>query len=619
MKKIRKSLLVLSALTLLTCVPALTSCNDGEESSSVQQDSIVGTYKVDVVTDLGTDTFTLTLEENGVAKLEIKTAIFTDLFTGTYTSNGNEVEVKGLTSETAMTPHPGLWGNIIDSETGDCNLTVNKDDGSFTFKDTGKEGGLPDGIGGGETGSVWENGTTHENVSYGTSESQTMDIYVPNSPKESLPLIVTIHGGAFKMGDADMMSSTYEYFRDNGYVAASINYTLGENTYPQAIIDCKNAVQFLVDNASTYKIDVNNITVMGESAGAYLAVMTSMTPAFLFKENMEAENYTFDVKNLVDFYGPIYKGEDGGIASFVGENETPMTSCNPESYLKDNTDLNVWIQAGSADTSVDPLKHSKLFADALIEAGYNVSYELIDGAAHMGEEFYTTENLSKVKNWLENEEGGEVVVPSVETYTYSQTKVIMGSEKTETTTISLTDEDTITLTSDGVGPLAETWTGSYVKDGTNLYVYGLANEAGEMAPGLNNPINGMMKFDFVNFGTLAVTLNETESTFVPVEGNVVSETVTLSKENEKPAFIGGGIEVLEFVFAVENVATFNVDSTLKGSGNYVKYGDVYVVVYDADTSASASQVIAVVNEGYSIIKVNGTSFDVLLEGKMKMQ
>ena len=317
---------------------ALPELPDGETGDNVYTFVLEGA--------IGTDTFTLTLKDGGIAEMQIANAMFTDVFTGTYTQDDNKVSIKGLVGNTMMgeNVHPGLFGDIINADTGDCEVIINDTDKSFTFLPTGSEGGID--IGGNEE--EWTGGTTYADVAYGEGESQTMDVYVPTEG-ESLPLFVMIHGGAFKFGDADMMSDVYGYFRDKGFVCASLNYTLGEGTYPQAVIDCKTAVQYLVDNAETYHIDPSKIVVMGESAGSTIGSLVALSGASDFKAE-GASDYTFEVTTYIDFYGPISNGDanigenvDGGVNAWLGDAAaidlasyfTGMFSCK-----------NIWIQRG---------------------------------------------------------------------------------------------------------------------------------------------------------------------------------------------------------------------------------------------------------------------------------
>lgn len=468
---------------------------------------------------IGTDTFTLTLEENNAVTMQIGNALFTDTFIGNYTRIENTVVIKGLTGDTAMGKdvHPGLFADMIDPETGDCEVTLNTTDKTFTFKPTGNESGLPIGPIGDED--KWENGEIKKSVKYVAdgSDSQTMDIFIPTTSEKALPLLVTIHGGKFTMGSSTMMKNVYGYFRDKGFVCASLNYTLGEATYPQGVIDCKTAIQYLVDHATEYKIDTSKIVVMGESAGSAIASLVSLSKASDFKAS-EADDYTFSVNTYIDFYGPISNGNanigtnvDGGVNAWLGAGNmavdlstylTGMFSCK-----------NIWIQHGDADTSVNKA-HAELFKsaiDAYNEATTippakinNVHYEILAGAGHMDDAFYTDENLGALYDWL-CDIYGIVTAEVTATYSYELTSINPMTQK------EITDVFELKLYSDGSCSLGipagndmvkGPFKGSYTLEGTTLTVTGLTNV----------PSFGYV---FVTDGGFTATINPTTNMFTP--------------------------------------------------------------------------------------------------------
>ncbi len=81
-------------------------------------------------------------------------------------------------------------------------------------------------------------------------ERQKLDIYLPRDGKD-LPLIINIHGGAFRMGNkTDGVPFGYV---SEGYAIASINYRLSQHAvFPAQIEDCKAAVRWLRAHATEY-------------------------------------------------------------------------------------------------------------------------------------------------------------------------------------------------------------------------------------------------------------------------------------------------------------------------------------------------------------------------------
>jgi len=114
----------------------------------------------------------------------------------------------------------------------------------------------------------------HRDLAYvsGGHPRQVLDLYLPPGARP-VPLIVWIHGGAFRMGDkGDRVP--FEML-EQGYAIASLNYRLSQHAlFPAQIEDCKAAVRWLRAHADTYGLDPAHCASWGESAGGHLAAAT---------------------------------------------------------------------------------------------------------------------------------------------------------------------------------------------------------------------------------------------------------------------------------------------------------------------------------------------------------
>ena len=101
------------------------------------------------------------------------------------------------------------------------------------------------------------------------SDEQKLDLYLPENSNGPFPLIIHIHGGAFKMCDKrDIQVMPWLGALELGYAVASINYRLSwEAIFPAAVYDCKAAIRYLRANCEKYNIMKNKIAVVGGSAG----------------------------------------------------------------------------------------------------------------------------------------------------------------------------------------------------------------------------------------------------------------------------------------------------------------------------------------------------------------
>jgi acetyl esterase/lipase len=114
-----------------------------------------------------------------------------------------------------------------------------------------------------------------------TGYSGTFDFYEPKSDRARVdrPVILAIHGGAWKGGDKAWGEQFAKEFCPFGYVVFSINYRLSskpDGTWPAQIEDVQNALKYIRASASRFRIDPTRIASLGMSAGGHLATMVAL-------------------------------------------------------------------------------------------------------------------------------------------------------------------------------------------------------------------------------------------------------------------------------------------------------------------------------------------------------
>src|SRR5262249_17962423 len=113
-------------------------------------------------------------------------------------------------------------------------------------------------------------------VVYGKAAGQDLklDLAMPKGLDHPVPLIVWIHGGAWRGGGKAEFERLISESAKRGYVAATIDYRLvPASIFPAQVEDVKCAVRWLRANAERLHVDPNRIGVVGSSAGAHLAMM----------------------------------------------------------------------------------------------------------------------------------------------------------------------------------------------------------------------------------------------------------------------------------------------------------------------------------------------------------
>ena len=230
-----------------------------------------------------------------------------------------------------------------------------------------------------QSGIIYEPGPydvlSYENLVYASglahTESSTepsavplkLDVYCPDSNSTNRPVLMFIHGGGFTGGikHKPEIVEMGKYYASRGWVYISIDYRTteelgdldgksqqqivdyyrgiapqewvehaleggeGEKQIQQAVAmyaaqrDSKAALRWVVANADTYDIDIDEIAVGGASAGAITTIALGITDESDFRDEISINedptlattnmNETYDVKSMVYFWGSNVKVE----------------------------------------------------------------------------------------------------------------------------------------------------------------------------------------------------------------------------------------------------------------------------------------------------------------------
>jgi acetyl esterase/lipase len=260
------------------------------------------------------------------------------------------------------------------------------------------------------------------------SPSQKLDIYLPEDGDGPFPVILSIHGGAFKAGDkGDNQVIPMLEGINRGYAVVSINYRLSQEAkFPAQIFDVKAAVRWIRAHSKQYHFNPDKIAAWGGSAGGHLSALLGTSADVSDLEDLSLGNadQSSRVQAVVDWFGPTdflkmdeqlneskvkdpqkHSVPDSPESELIGKNleDAPelVKSANPETYITPD-DPPFFIQHGFNDRLV-PYQQSVYFAQKLekIAGREKVSLELFQDTGHGGPAFSTEENLNKVFRFLD--------------------------------------------------------------------------------------------------------------------------------------------------------------------------------------------------------------------------
>jgi acetyl esterase len=108
--------------------------------------------------------------------------------------------------------------------------------------------------------------------------AHTLDVYLPEGRgPEPRPVVLYVHGGAFRILSKETHWPMALAFARRGYVVFNINYRLAPaDPYPAAVEDVCAAYAWVVTHAERYGGDILRLALAGESAGANLVTSLAL-------------------------------------------------------------------------------------------------------------------------------------------------------------------------------------------------------------------------------------------------------------------------------------------------------------------------------------------------------
>ena len=270
-----------------------------------------------------------------------------------------------------------------------------------------------------------------QDLAYATiSDAQKLDLYLPQG-SGPFPLIMYVHGGAFKFGDKreNEATSAFHSLLAAGYAIASINYRLsGEAKFPALIHDVKAAVRWLRANATKCRIAPQCIGAWGASAGGHLVCLlgTSNDVAKLEGAELGNSEQSSRVQAVVAWYPPtdflqmdaqlVQNPLCGSKAATHNDADSPeseligapiqtvpesVQTANPVTYVN-NLVPPFLLEHGTADCVV-PAQQSQVLYDTLLPilGPKHVELVYLEGARHADRMFPQVENMQRVRQFFD--------------------------------------------------------------------------------------------------------------------------------------------------------------------------------------------------------------------------
>ena len=263
----------------------------------------------------------------------------------------------------------------------------------------------------------------------------SLDLYLPTKKVfDTSPVIFYIHGGAWIRGtkaaiNFNRFNGAINTLRENGYTIVAPDYTVAGKTksvFPECVLDIYEAVEWTKKSAEKYELDTTNMGLLGESAGAHIAMMVAFPDTTLQPEKYKKTKFNY----LIDVYGPndladIYNGQtlkkidsslrrvskifgsEFNIKEHVFGFDPSKDSLRTKELLDKFSPINVVAQNkvpvliihGVKDQIV-PVEQSVMLKKKLDELGIESEMHLMDGVDHNFLKA-TTAQMEEVQRWVE--------------------------------------------------------------------------------------------------------------------------------------------------------------------------------------------------------------------------
>ena len=132
-------------------------------------------------------------------------------------------------------------------------------------------------------------------VPYGSHPKQIMDVYIPAGQRDTMALLVMVHGGSWYEGDRSHFAAWFEYETNRKvYAAINIEYRLDTDQTTPVPMQTDDIAAAIRKVGEKYGVNTTKIGILGVSAGGHLAT--------LYAYHYDTDHH---VKAVVDWCGPV--------------------------------------------------------------------------------------------------------------------------------------------------------------------------------------------------------------------------------------------------------------------------------------------------------------------------
>ncbi len=241
-----------------------------------------------------------------------------------------------------------------------------------------------------------------------------LDLHKP--ARQTGPLIVWVHGGAWRGGSKDEMP--LGPLVEAGCPVASVDYRLSTQArFPAQVHDLKAAIRFLRGEAAALGVDARRIVVSGASAGGHLAALVGVSNGHAELEGNVGGHagQSSAVQGIISFFGGsnlatiLDQSTPHGLSVRVpalelllggqpGQKPELARLASPVFHV-DKTDPPLLHFHGDQDPQM-PINQAHELQGAYEAEGLRARLKVLHGAAHGGKVFYGPAQMALAREFL---------------------------------------------------------------------------------------------------------------------------------------------------------------------------------------------------------------------------
>ena len=113
-----------------------------------------------------------------------------------------------------------------------------------------------------------------DDIRYGETDVNVLDVYRPKNRVGKLPVIVSVHGGGWVYGNKTVNQFYCMSLAQRGFAVVNFSYRLAPRyKHPTPFIDTDKVFHFVLENAEKYGFDLDNLFAVGDSVGANIVAL----------------------------------------------------------------------------------------------------------------------------------------------------------------------------------------------------------------------------------------------------------------------------------------------------------------------------------------------------------